>query len=111
MKKQSQSFWNNKKVFVTGGTGFIGSFVTEQLVKKGALVSVTTMSGNVENISSVKKEVKILKVDLRNPEEAIRVSKKHDIILHLASKVAGIQFNINHPATMFSDNILITKNI
>jgi GDP-L-fucose synthase len=106
-----KNYWRGKSVLVTGGTGFIGSFVTEQLLEIGAKVTVTTKSGDLTKINSIKKDVRIVTCDLTNPEEAKKVSKKQEIILNLASKVAGIQFNINHPASMFSDNIIINKNM
>src|SRR3990167_8267268 len=106
-----KNFWKGKKVLVTGGTGFIGSFVTEQLLQKGAKVTTTIKSGNLKNVSHLIKDLKIRKADLTDSDETNIVTKNQDVVLNLASKVAGIQFNINHPATMFSENIQIAQNI
>ena len=106
-----KNFWKGRKVLVTGGTGFIGSFVCEQLLAKGAKVTATTKSGSLKNVSHLTKDLKIRKADLTDFDETNKVTKNQDIILNLASKVAGIQFNINHPATMFSENIQIAQNI
>lgn len=110
-KIKNSNFWRGKKVLVTGGTGFIGSFVSETLLQLGAKVTVTTLSGNLGNVSKIKKDLKIIKSDLTNFEDAFKITKNQGVVLNLASKVAGIQYNINHPATMFSDNIQIAKNI
>lgn len=106
-----KSFWQGKKVLVTGGTGFIGSFVCEQLLAKGAKVTATTKSGNLKNVSHLKRDLRIKKANLVDPNESHKVTKNQDIVLNLASKVAGIQFNINHPATMFAENVQIAQNI
>ncbi len=106
-----KNFFKDKKVLVTGGTGFVGSHVCQLLLQKGAKVTTTTKSGSLKNISHIKNHLKIKKTDLTDLHEAIRVTKNQDIVLNLASKVAGIQFNINHPATMFADNVQIAQNI
>lgn len=111
MAKKNNDFWKNKKVLVTGGTGFVGSFVAEMLHKLGAKVTVTTLSNKLENISAIKRDIKIIQADLTQFSNADRVTKNQEIVLNLASKVAGIQYNINHPATMFSDNVQIVKNM
>lgn len=110
-RNEQSSFWRNRKVLITGGTGFIGSFVTESLIKLGAKVTITTLKNDLDNISAVKKDVEIIKVDLTQFAGAIKATKKQEIVLNLASKVAGIQYNISHPVDMFSDNIQITKNL
>ena len=106
-----KNFWRGKKVLVTCGTGFIGSFVTELLLQKGARITTTSKSGNLKNVFHLKRDLRIKKTNLADPNQAYIVTKNQDIILNLASKVAGIQFNINHPATMFSENIQIAQNI
>jgi len=104
-------FWQGKKVLVSGGAGFIGSHLVEMLLRKGSIVSITTSSGNLEHVSNIKKDLKIIKADLTNYPDALKACKNQDIVMNLASKVAGIQYNTGHPATMFSDNIEITKNM
>lgn len=104
------SFWRNRRVLVTGGAGFIGSFVCELLLKKGARVAITSKSGNLKNIAQIKKDIKVIRANLTNPQEATRATKHQDIVLNLASRVAGIQYNINHPVEMFNDNVEIEKN-
>lgn len=110
-KASATNFWKDKKVLVTGGTGFIGSFVCELLLKKGAKVFITTKSGNTQKVNHIKKDLTIIKSDLSIFADAQKATRGKDIVINLASKVAGIQFNISHPATMFSDNVKIAQNV
>lgn len=106
-----QNFWKSKKVLVTGGAGFIGSYVVELLIDKGADVTVTTKSGGIKNIENLGERVKVIKSDLTSFKDCVKATRGQEVVLNLASKVAGIQFNIDHPATMFGDNITIAKNM
>lgn len=106
----NKKFWKNKKVLVTGGTGFIGSYVTELLVEAGAIVSVTSKTGRKKYIKHLR-DVKIIKADLTNKKQTEKALSGQDIVLHVAAKVAGIEYNKDHPASMFGDNVLMTKNI
>lgn len=105
------NFWKGKKVLVTGGTGFIGSFVSGQLLSMGATVTATHKSSNISNVIGIQKDIELIKIDLTSVVSAVNVTKNKDIVLNLASKVAGIQFNKSHPATMFMENIQISKNM
>lgn len=105
------NFWKGKRVLVTGGTGFIGSFVSGQLLSMGATVTATHKSSRVSNIKGIEKDIELIKTDLTSFASAVKVTKNKDIVLNLASKVAGIQFNKSHPATMFMENIQISKNM
>lgn len=104
-------FWKNKKVLVTGGAGFIGSFVTEMLLQKGSQVSITTHTNKTKFISPIQDQIMIIQADLTDPKQALGATQDQDIVIHIASKVAGIQFNTDHPATMFTDNVEMAKNI
>lgn len=104
-------FWRKKRVLITGGTGFIGSFVAQRLLTLGSEVSVTYISKNLENIYHIRRDLKLIKADLTNIADCRRASKKQDVVLNLASRVAGIQYNVDHPVEMFDDNIKIARNM
>jgi len=91
----SPNFWKGKKVVVTGGTGFLGSHLVPRIRAYGAKVYVPEFS----------------KYDLRDYENCLKVCKSMDIIIHLAANVGGIGYNLEHPADLFDDNILMGVNI
>src|SRR3990170_428382 len=101
-------FWKKKKVLVTGGTGFIGSHVVEKLVSRGAYVSIidTLQNGKIKNIAYLKDQVKFIKGDCANPKDAESACKGQDVVMNLAARVGGIEYNRTHQATMLRDNLL-----
>lgn len=107
------SFWKNRKALVTGGAGFIGSHVVEQLVAAGANVRVADNleNGKLINLDAVREDVEFLQLDLRSLDHCRRALRGVEVVLNLAAKVGGIGFNQKHPGTMFRDNVLMNTNI
>jgi GDP-L-fucose synthase len=89
------SFWDTKKVLVTGGNGFIGSHVVDILQEEFGVPR-----DNIIVPSS--KEY-----DLRDLEVCRQLTQDVDVVLHLAAKVGGVGYSIKHPATQYYNNILM----
>jgi len=88
-------FWNNKRILITGGSGFLGSHLVEKL---------TTEKGvDGTNIRIPRSRV----TDLRVWRNCLDVVKDIDVVIHLAAKVGGIGYNMNNPATLFYDNAIM----
>lgn len=87
----SHEFWRDKRVVVTGGTGFLGSFVVGKLRQRGCREIFVPRSREY---------------DLRQLEAIRRVlnDARPDIVIHLAARVGGIGANRAHPAEFFYDN-------
>ena len=104
-----KNFWKKKKVLVTGGAGFIGSFVAEKLVKKNANVIIldNLQNGNLKNLKDVKDKIKFIKGDCRDLVTARNGCQGIDVVFNLAARVGGIEYNRTHQGTMLRDNLMI----
>lgn len=89
----SENFWQNRRVCVTGGAGFLGSFVTSKLRALGANVFIPT----IDKYDLVQKDSIQKLLDDADPQ----------MIIHLAAKVGGIGANRVHPADFFYDNLMM----
>ena len=89
------AFWTNKKILITGGAGFLGSHIVENLIHRRGV-------SNDQIIIPRSKDV-----DLKIWENCLEVVKNIDIVIHLAARVGGIGFNRNYPATLFYDNAIM----
>jgi len=88
------TFWDKKKILLTGGAGFLGSHIVEQLQQRGVRNNQLFIPRSRE-------------LDLRKWENCVKAVKGRDIVIHLAGKVGGIGFNQKYPGELFYDNAMM----
>ena len=91
-------YWANKRVVVTGGHGFLGSFVAEKLRERGASELFLPRSRDF---------------DLRSSDDVERLfsETRPDVVIHLAAVVGGIGANRRHPGRYFYENAIMGLQI
>jgi len=84
----------DQTTLVTGGAGFIGSFLTEELLDHGADVVVADnfSRGGFEKIAHLKEDVQIRTVDLTTHKGCTEATEDVDEVYHLAASVGGIHY-------------------
>ena len=85
---------SEQRIVVTGGAGFLGRQVVNQLIAAGA---------NPEKITIPRSQ----DCDLRVWENCQRLANEEDLIIHLAAHVGGIGLNREKPAELFYDNLMM----
>lgn len=105
----------HKKVLVTGADGFIGSHLTELLVKEGYAVRALSQYnsfnhwGWLEDVEC-SKEIEVLSGDVRDPHYCKHITKDIDFVFHLAALIA-IPYSYVAPDSYVDTNIKGTLNI
>jgi GDP-L-fucose synthase len=86
--------WAAERVVVTGGAGFLGSFVLEELARRGAKDVFVPRSKDYDLVSM-------------DGVRALYRDAKPTIVLHLAARVGGIGANRDNPGKFYYDNLMM----
>ncbi|MEG7844047.1 CDP-glucose 4,6-dehydratase [Bacillus mobilis] len=112
----SSSFWNKKKVFITGHTGFKGSWLTLFLISLGAEVigysSHPPSTPNLFEQGNVAKECTSINGDITDYDSLFRALQQHnpDILFHLAAQPI-VTISYKNPIETFKTNVLGTVHV
>ena len=106
-----------KTILVTGSDGFIGSHLTEELVKQGHKVKAFVYYNSFNSWGwldtlpkEIMKEVEVFTGDVRDPNGVRESMKGMDVVFHLAALIA-IPFSYHSPDTYVDTNIKGTLNV
>lgn len=113
MDKEFSAFWKDKRVAVTGATGFIGSWLTNTLMRYGADVTILVRKDSPRGkdaIANFSEGARILTGDIRDQESVSELIKDKDIIFHLAA-ITQVVFSKINPIIGFSINLGGTMNV
>lgn len=114
--KPTQSFWSNKRVLITGHSGFKGSWLALWLTMLGARVTGVSLppltEPNLFSLINLHEHIDSRYTDIRDAEQLSTVVKETspDIVFHLAAQ-ALVRAGYRHPLDTFSTNVMGTANL
>lgn len=98
MYEPAGKFWAGRRVVVTGGAGFLGSFVVERLERANCAEIFVPRSREYDLVD-------------RDAVRRLYRDARPDIVLHLAARVGGIGANQKNPGRFFYDNLMMGVNL
>jgi len=107
-----EEFYKDKAILVTGGSGFIGSHLTEKLVKLQAKVTILDNFTNstLSNLKDVLPYITIIYGDIRSLSLVRKAARNKDIIFHLAA-LTSVPDSILFPEFCYEINVQGTENL
>ncbi|MCD4684802.1 MAG: NAD(P)H-binding protein [Anaerolineae bacterium] len=98
--------WN--KVFITGGTSFVGLRVISELVEAGADVTVLVRSDHEEKLGTLRRHVRMVSGDVWHPASLKGRSRGHGVVIHL---VGSIRAQPERGLTFHQLNLVSARNV
>ena len=102
------SYFDNKTILVTGGTGFVGTNFVKELSQHNVKIIVPIHKRTL-NFQSDK--IETIHADLTKIEDCMKVCQNVDYIFHAAGMVSAARMTVNNPMTAISTNLIVTLRI
>ena len=105
-----QQFYKNKKILITGSSGFVGSWLAITLQQMGASVYGISLEPNTSpsifKLLNLEEKIKQKYIDICDYKKlALAINEiSPDIVFHLAVAVGGIEINQKNPGKFFFEN-------
>ncbi len=102
-----------RSILVTGGAGFIGSHLVEELVRHGANVTVVDnfSTGYASNLAAVDARIELRELDLLGVAlHHVLLEKSYHLIFHVAAN-ANVPMSVGNPRMDFEKNAVVTLNL
>ncbi|HEY9855757.1 MAG TPA: GDP-mannose 4,6-dehydratase [Stenomitos sp.] len=109
--------WTGKRVLITGAGGFIGSHLTERLVREGATVTAFIRYNSrgregwlSDSPPEIRQDLNVIAGDLKDGDAVRRAIRKQDVVFHLGALIA-IPYSYVQPHDYVQTNIVGTANV
>lgn len=114
-EKPSESYWEDKRIFISGIAGFAGSYLAESLLELGAEVhgcEIPQVNPKYNNIQHFQNKISISEIDLTDIEKIISIFRgiQPQHIFHLAA-ISAVVTSFKEPSRVIYNNIGSTVNI
>lgn len=100
--------FENKKILVSGGSGFIGSNFLEALKNTNNIIKTTL---HVNPLQFHDEKIEVINADLSNLHDAINCTKNIDYVIHCAGGISAAGTTVSNPMSVLSTNVITTMRL
>jgi GDP-L-fucose synthase len=101
-------FYKDKKVLVTGGTGFVGTNFVEELLRRGAKVRVPI---HFRPLLVKDGRIEVIKADLSKPEDCLRACEGISYVVNAAGAVSAAAVTNTNPMGVITNNLVVSAQM
>jgi len=101
-------FYQGKRVLVTGGTGFVGTHIVQELLKRGAKIRVTV---HQRPMLIEDEHIELVRADLTKQEDCLAALQGIECVFHAAGAIAAAGVTAGNPMQAITTNLILTAQM